>query len=138
MSAFNSQVGGDHYKNLGMQPLMFATVNSYDPAAFAILKYMSRWRNKNGVQDLRKALHFVQLRVELLERIRLAENPVHDHISMRRYIKANSITGEDASILLALHEWVNTDIPHSLVFVRGNALEVDIQQLILKEEKANA
>jgi hypothetical protein len=30
-----------------------------------VVKYISRWRNKNGIEDLKKARHFIDLLIEL-------------------------------------------------------------------------
>lgn len=61
MNANEHQVGGDHYRSTGMQHWDFAAA-CYGPGYFkgCITKYVSRWRKKGGVADLRKALHFLQ------------------------------------------------------------------------------
>lgn len=55
------QVGGSHYKGLGYQPIEFFADIHLDFFKANIIKYLSRWRKKNGVEDLEKARHYAQL-----------------------------------------------------------------------------
>ena len=52
------QVGGDHYKNLAIQPIEFATLNNLSPCQYSIVKYLTRHQLKGGLKDVQKALHF--------------------------------------------------------------------------------
>ena len=65
MSALKTQVGGGHYKNMAIQPIEFIHANSIPFAEGSIIKYVSRWRAKNGIADLEKARHFIDLLIEL-------------------------------------------------------------------------
>ena len=65
MTALDNQVGGSHYKNLKIQPIEYIYANNMPFIEASILKYISRWRNKNGIQDLMKAKHFIELLIEL-------------------------------------------------------------------------
>ncbi len=60
-SAWNKQVGGDHYKQYAIQPAQFALANGLDYAQSNAIKYIVRHADKNGVQDLDKAIHYVEL-----------------------------------------------------------------------------
>jgi len=64
-SAFKNQIGGDHYKVLAIQPVEYIHANKMDYLTGNIIKYVSRWRNKNGLQDLHKAQHYIELLIEL-------------------------------------------------------------------------
>ena len=66
MSANDKQVGGDHYKTAGAQHWDVAAY-LYGEAHFkcTATKYISRWRVKNGVQDLEKAKHYLEKLLEL-------------------------------------------------------------------------
>ncbi len=64
MSARNEQVGGGHYKDMAIQPFEFITKNGIGYAEGCVIKYVCRWRNKNGVEDLRKARHYLDLLIE--------------------------------------------------------------------------
>lgn len=65
MQANDLQVGGDHYKQQAIQPWDYIAANNLDFFQGSIIKYVTRWRNKAGVQDLEKALHFLQKYIEL-------------------------------------------------------------------------
>jgi hypothetical protein len=60
------QVGGDHYKVGGEEHWDRAWRLKWDPFQYQITKYVERWKEKGGVDDLRKAQHFLQKYIELL------------------------------------------------------------------------
>lgn len=62
------QVGGDHYKDMAIQPFEYIHANRIAFAEGCIIKYVSRWRHKAGIQDLKKARHFLDLLIEAEER----------------------------------------------------------------------
>lgn len=57
-SVLDIQIGGSHYKNCGYQPILFAEKTHMHPSCFSILKYVLRHKDKNGKEDLEKALHY--------------------------------------------------------------------------------
>ena len=63
--ALETQVGGDHYKKMAIQPVEFAHKNGLGYCEAAIVKYVCRYKHKNGRQDLEKAKHFIELLIEL-------------------------------------------------------------------------
>jgi len=65
MSAKEVQIGGDHYKKLAIQPVEYIHANSIPFIEGSIIKYATRWRDKGGVDDLRKIKHFADLLIEL-------------------------------------------------------------------------
>ncbi len=66
--ALGTQVGGSHYKNLSIQPVEFIHANNIGYMAGNVIKYVVRYKDKNGVEDLKKAIHYLQLLIELEER----------------------------------------------------------------------
>lgn len=72
MSALDVQVGGDHYKTMKIQPMEFSMLNGLDACQHTIIKYVTRFRMKNGVQDLEKAKHVLDMLIEF-EAKRLAD-----------------------------------------------------------------
>ena len=64
-SASDHQVGGDHYKNMAIQPIEYIHYNGIGFIEGGVIKYVSRWRNKNGIEDLKKAIHLLQLLIEM-------------------------------------------------------------------------
>ena len=103
---FLRQEGGNHYSKLAIQPVLFATVNQYDPAAFSILKYLTRFKDKNGVEDLRKARHFVEIRQAFMVSGDVGCLIAPPRITMRSYIVANGLTGHAVTALTWLDDWV--------------------------------
>ena len=64
-SALNTQVAGDHYKDMAIQPVVYIHANKMGFMEGCIVKYISRYKEKNGKQDLLKIKHFVDLLLEL-------------------------------------------------------------------------
>ena len=63
-----TQVGGNHYKDLKIQPIEFIHANNIPFCEANAIKYLCRWRNKNGKQDLLKARHYIDLLIQLEEK----------------------------------------------------------------------
>jgi len=59
--AIEKQVGGDHYKGFTIQPAEFCHVNNIPYLEATAIKYLCRWKKKGGIQDLDKAIHFIEL-----------------------------------------------------------------------------
>ena len=53
------QIGGSHYKNLEIQPIDYILGNQLGYAEGNVVKYVSRWRDKGGIEDLRKAKLYI-------------------------------------------------------------------------------
>ena len=64
MKSTDHQVGGDHYKKLKIQPVEYILANQLGFCEGAIVKYISRWRDKGGVEDLRKIKQFCEFLIE--------------------------------------------------------------------------
>ena len=64
-TALSVQESGDHYKRMAIQPVEFIHRNGIPFIEGCIIKYVCRWRQKGGVQDLRKARHFLDLLIEM-------------------------------------------------------------------------
>ena len=62
--AYNKQVGGDHYKNMKIQPSQFINENHLPFAEGSAIKYILRHRLKGKRQDLEKAIHFIEMIIE--------------------------------------------------------------------------
>lgn len=64
MGALQEQYGGTHYKKLKIQPVEYIHANGIGYFEGSAIKYLSRWRDKGGIQDLRKAIHFIEFLIE--------------------------------------------------------------------------
>lgn len=56
----NVQISGTHYKENGIQPIEYITANNLNYSEGNVVKYVTRHKNKNGVEDIRKAIHYLQ------------------------------------------------------------------------------
>jgi hypothetical protein len=70
MSADDMQVGGEHYRNKDVQPwtAMQAWMTPEQFKGFLwgnVIKYIARWQDKGGVEDLRKARHYMDKLIEV-------------------------------------------------------------------------
>lgn len=63
-SAWQKQEGGSHYKSLKIQPMQYALENKLDYAQANVVKYVTRHKEKNGKEDLLKAIHNIELMIE--------------------------------------------------------------------------
>lgn len=63
--ALTKQEGGSHYKDLAIQPVEYIHANGIGFFEGNVIKYVTRWRSKAGVEDLRKAKHYIELLIEL-------------------------------------------------------------------------
>ncbi|HWF62922.1 MAG TPA: DUF3310 domain-containing protein [Nitrospira sp.] len=64
MSANDEQVGGDHYRSKPIQPWDFIIANGIGFLEGNAIKYIARWREKGGVEDLKKARHYIDKLIE--------------------------------------------------------------------------
>jgi hypothetical protein len=64
-SALKKQRGGDHYKKYKIQPIEFIHANDIPFMEGNVIKYICRHREKNGLEDLLKAKHYIDLIIEL-------------------------------------------------------------------------
>lgn len=83
------QIGGDHYKSMAIQPMEYSMANKLDACQHTIIKYVTRFRDKGGIQDLGKAKHCIDLLIHFERQAAtvkesLTVHPVHpatfDHI----------------------------------------------------------
>ena len=64
MNKPTKQIGGTHYE-LPIQPIQFIEANNIPFHEANIIKYITRWRKKNGIEDLRKAQWYINRLIEL-------------------------------------------------------------------------
>lgn len=129
--ANSMQVGGDHYGKK-LQHWDVVEDNGIGYLEGYASKYIARWRKKNGLQDLEKALHITEKLIELASpkqgrATRYARGFV-DNQTLVRFVIANDLELTDHVILRALWQW---DRPIDL--------EVAVTHLkqLIREVKAN-
>lgn len=63
--ALAEQPGGTHYKQMVIQPVEFVYANDLSYMQGNVIKYICRYADKNGVEDLRKARHYIDLLIQM-------------------------------------------------------------------------
>lgn len=64
-SVLSVQEGGDHYKKCGIQPIEYIHANGLDYFQGNVVKYVTRHKDKNGKEDIKKAIHYLNLILEM-------------------------------------------------------------------------
>jgi len=65
MNPLNKQEGGNHYKDFKIQPVEFIEENKIGFCAGNVIKYICRHESKGGEEDLKKAIHYIELLIEI-------------------------------------------------------------------------
>ena len=68
VSPLDQQVGGDHYRRMAIQPMEYILANGLGFVEGSVVKYVSRWQHKGGLQDLKKARQNLDFLIDLVER----------------------------------------------------------------------
>lgn len=122
-SANEMQVGGDHYK-AGYQHWDMITDFHIGYLEGCATKYLTRWRKKNGLEDLKKALHFTQ---KLIEKADAGHRPLHvvDSSAIARFFRANPVDETTQGAIYGLLTWT-THGPGRARLDRSAALIADL------------
>jgi len=62
--SLKKQVAGNHYKELPIQPVEYVYRNDVGFFEGNVIKYVTRWRDKGGIDDLEKAKHYLEMLIE--------------------------------------------------------------------------
>jgi hypothetical protein len=60
----SQQIGGEHYRQGDIQPIEYIHANDMDFFSGNVVKYITRWKYKSGLEDLKKAKHYIELLME--------------------------------------------------------------------------
>lgn len=63
-SILDVQYGGTHYKSKRIQPVEYAHANDLSFFQGNVVKYVTRYKDKKGVEDVKKAIHYLQMILE--------------------------------------------------------------------------
>lgn len=77
--AFKTQVGGDHYTKLAIQPITYSMANHLDALQHTAVKYITRFKDKDGLKDLNKAQHCIDMLIETYYPV-----PAPEHIDVNQ------------------------------------------------------
>tara|TARA_R110000803_G_scaffold19688_1_gene51351 strand:+ start:2619 stop:2822 length:204 start_codon:yes stop_codon:yes gene_type:complete len=67
MSAFKKQINGNHYSKLKIQPTQYIIENKLGYIEGNVIKYVTRHKDKNGKEDIKKAIHYLEMLLEKYE-----------------------------------------------------------------------
>lgn len=90
-NALEAQVAGNHYKNLKIQPVEYIHANNIGFMEGNVIKYVTRWKAKNGIEDLKKAKHHLEMLIQL-EEDSLKITSLHDAVEA---LKFNGCANDD-------------------------------------------
>lgn len=100
------QVGGDHYKSFALQPVQFSNMASLGFCEGSIIKYISRWRKKNGLEDIEKVFHFLDLLIHDLDNGTCTLPIITTAAPLERFLaQFKDITAPEASIIRVVTNW---------------------------------
>ncbi len=67
----DKQIGGSHYKSFNIQPYEFISKNDLSFFQGNVIKYVCRYKNKNGIQDLEKIIHYCELEIKTMKDLKM-------------------------------------------------------------------
>lgn len=106
MSANDRQVGGDHYAadDSGLKHWDLIENHGIGYLEGCASKYVSRWRKKNGLQDLEKGLHYTEKLIELAKDWRFPRGEVSTS-ALQKFADANGLDVIERACLVSLLRW---------------------------------
>ena len=63
----DTQIGGSHYKKFKIQPYEFISKNNLSFFQGNVVKYVCRYLNKNGIEDIQKIIHYCELEIKKMK-----------------------------------------------------------------------
>lgn len=100
MSELDTQIGGSHYTSLSIQPIELIVKLKCSFIQGCIVKYISRYKKKNGLQDLEKCVHYAKLSLELEDQNKRSLKPRELEL-INEYIKKNRFTILQRAIIMS-------------------------------------
>lgn len=114
MNVLEKQIGGTHYSELPYQPIELIYKLDLGFIQGNIVKYITRWRYKNGLEDLKKAEHYCELGFYYEEtnskhssRYRYTSSHIVNEAN--KYVEQNALTNTEKAIIvfIALGQYLN-------------------------------
>lgn len=137
MSAAHGQVGGVHYQNLTTDPYEFAIANDLGGLELSVVKYVSRWPDKGGVEDVRKARDTVNRLKDGSEVLKAARHgrPMPTGMTPDEYCIANQLGRHESSVVFWTWLWHRNRLDCALDEA-GKACDRLIEQIMAGGENA--
>ena len=117
----DTQIGGDHYAKMQIQPVQFIHANSLPFIEGTVIKYVSRWKSKGGLQDLEKARHMVSMLIAYGPDEHAVYMPGFYDLAcaVDDYVTANDIPQMEALIIEYVATWRQTNGIRTLKMARS-------------------
>ena len=71
------QIGGSHYKKYVIEPWTFIRENLLNPFQANVIRYACRYKNKGGIQDLEKIIHYCEMEIDFMKK----KKKKNDHVT---------------------------------------------------------
>ncbi len=107
MKALDVQIGGSHYKNMAMQPVELFAKTHCTAFQANIWKYITRYKHKNGAEDIKKCMHYAKLAKELNCYGDLSCN---SKLEVQKFCEKNELPGIIRHIVLAASHDLYDDV----------------------------
>jgi hypothetical protein len=117
-NANDREIGGNHYKTMPIEHWDLVEIFKWDYHSARAIAYLMRWQDKGGIEDLEKAIHFIQKRIEL-EKIRTQNgSPVevtmellmNAYKKLERSAKENEEVEAEERVDFSLHSGAHTPV----------------------------
>jgi len=120
MNPLDVQVGGSHYKNMAIQPVEYCHKNRLGGIESSVIRYICRWREKNGLEDLAKIPHYVDLLMALESESADVEDAFTNSIQRgvwpansmpipwKTFTKVNRLAGAETWVVELISTWRDT------------------------------
>ena len=125
MSANAKQVAGGHYKTDGIQHWDLVVDHDVFYLEGCATKYLTRFRRKNGLEDLQKALHYVEKMIEKYARVYRAAGDVPQD-TLYTFFLDNGIGGPEREPLSLIFNWTSVqDLKVARIWVEALIAEYE-------------
>lgn len=95
----DKEIGGTHYADMKIEPIELIEAFRLDFIQGNIVKYVSRYRNKNGIEDLRKALDYSRIGMERFDRVTNIDINDRNKLNIRQYCMLNGLNDMENLII---------------------------------------
>jgi len=98
MGSLEKQIGGNHYKRFKIQPIEFIILNNLNFPEGNVVKYVCRHKFKDGLKDLEKAKHYIEMLIEF-------RNKLNKELPLLKFVLANEIPYTEGKIIKSVLEY---------------------------------
>ena len=88
------QIGGDHYLKCGIMPTTYIRANNLDFFEGNIVKYVTRHKDKNGAEDIKKVIHYAEMILEDVYGYKYGQPPANPYEDSENTAWVNELSEE--------------------------------------------